>query len=224
MKGALLAGAVILTISSAAFPSDIKGTVSTIDINGGAFEVCGVEVVTSQDWTIIEDRLKRAASLSDLAEGDYVEIEGRFIEPAKLEATQITLGRVIASGPTAEIIDEDDMREAAVTAPEEAAAEAAPEPERIEEPRKPAPPKPAAGPPPPPAAEKVAGTLRNADAKTRILIVNGTIVNLEPGARVFGANKAPLSLSKLKRGCRVECEGTKRSKKEFSARTVRVVK
>lgn len=223
MKGALLACAAILTISSSAFPSDIKGTVSTIDINGGAFEVCGVEVVTSHDWTIIEDRLKRPAALSDLAEGDYVEIEGRFIEPAKLEATQITLGRVIASGPTAEIIDEDDMREAAGTAPE-AASEAAPEPERIEEPRKPVPPEPADAPPPPPAAEKLSGRLRNADAKTRILIVNGTIVNLEPGARIFGANKAPLSLSKLKRGCRVECEGTKRSKKEFSARTVRVVK
>ncbi len=216
MKGTLLAICIILAISTAAFSSDIKGTVSAIDVDGGTFEVCGVEVVTSNDWTIIEDRLKRPATLNDLTEGDYVEIEGRFIEPAKLEATEVTLGRVLASGPTSEIIEEDDSKKEG--------PQAEPEPEQeptIEKHEEPAP-RPTE--PPPPGKDKLSGTLRNADTKTRILVVDGTTVNLEAGSKVLGANGKPVSLAKLRRGCRVECEGTHRSKKEFSARTVRVVK
>ena len=50
------------------------------------------------------------------------------------------------------------------------------------------------------------------------------VVTHEPGARVLGADGRPVSLSKLKRGTRVECEGTHRSKSEFSAAAVRVMK
>ncbi len=208
MKGMLLAIFSILIISSAVFSSEIKGLISAIDASNGTLEVCGVEIVTRENRTTIEGRQKTPATLEQLRKGDYVEIDGRFIDPARLEATRIMVGKEVTPEPVVEVITEKVTVEKAQPEPEAARKEV--EPEAVEEAVK--------------ASDKLKGFLQNADVKTRILIVDSVIVNLDAGAVVQGADGKAISLEKLRRGNRVECEGKRLSKKEFLAKTVRIVK
>jgi len=78
--------------------------------------------------------------------------------------------------------------------------------------------------PPTERKDKLKGALQNADVKTGILIVKGTVVKLDAGVKVVGKNGKAVSLQKLRRGDRVECAGTRLSKKEFKAGSVQVLK
>lgn len=230
MKRLLLSAGILIILSTAGYTSELKGFVSACDAATGTFEVCGVEVITREDWTIFEDRQKKPASPGDLMDGDYVEIEGRFIEPAKLEATRITMGKEVVTGPVTEVIEVTGTAEEAPAPGEPAlkAPEAGPEQERKDDEATTEPVMEQAAPtptkPPTERKDKLKGALQNADVKTRILIVKGTVVKLDAGVKVVGKNGKAVSLQKLRRGDRVVCEGTRLSKKEFQAGSVQVLK
>lgn len=208
MKGMFLAVCAGILMSGGVHAAEIKGIVSTVDANTGTLEISGVEVVINEDWTIIENHRKIPAVLGNLGKGDYIEVEGRFIDPARFEATRITVVKDISTASGEEAAEKAVGVEDSQPEPATAAREAETVPTKTH----------AAG------GDTIRGSIRNVDVKTRILIVGDIVVNLDTDARIQGASGKAVTLARLRRGDRVECEGTRLSKKDFKAGSVQVLK
>ncbi|MDD5428290.1 MAG: DUF5666 domain-containing protein [Candidatus Omnitrophica bacterium] len=66
---------------------EIKGKVSSVDKTKKTLQISGVQVLAGDAW--VENEQDYPLALSDITQGNYVEINGKFIGPSEMKANKI---------------------------------------------------------------------------------------------------------------------------------------
>ena len=77
----------VFAITGACLADEIRGKVDTVDKIGKRLKISGVIIHTAEAW--IENEQDYPLALKDIANGDYIEVEGKFTGLPEIKAKKI---------------------------------------------------------------------------------------------------------------------------------------